>query len=99
MNTRVDVIIKPIFTENSIKDAALGKFTFLVKSDVNKNQIKNAIEELYKVNVISVATNITKGSKTHVTKKGRTVRDFENKKARVTLKKGQKIEIFEDKKE
>ena len=61
MNTRVDVIIKPIFTENSIKDAALGKFTFLVKSDVNKNQIKNAIEELYKVNVISVATNITKG--------------------------------------
>lgn len=99
MNTAVEVIIKPIFTENSIKDAALGKFTFLVKNNANKNQVKNAIEEMYKVNVISVATNITKGSKIRLTRKGRTVRDFENKKARVTLKKGQKIEIFEEKSE
>lgn len=99
MNSLTEIIIKPIFTEKSIKDAALGKFTFLVKSGVNKNQIKNAIEELYKVNVISVATNSTKGSKTKLTRKGRAVTKFNNKKARVSLKKGQKIEIFEEKSE
>ncbi len=99
MYTAAEIVIKPIFTENSIKDAAKGTFTFLVKDGANKNQVKNAIEELYKVNVVSVTTNITKGSKTRLTKKGRTVAEFKNKKARVTLKKGQKIEIFEEKSE
>lgn len=99
MNINSDIILKPIFTEKSIRDAGLGKFTFLVKNTANKSQIKGAIEDLYKVNVIAVATNLTKGSITKATRKGRNVKTFKDKKARVTLKKGQKIEIFEDKKE
>ena len=99
MNINSDIILKPIFTEKSIRDAGLGKFTFLVRNNVNKSQIKAAIEDLYKVNVIAVATNITKGSVVKATRKGRNVKTFKDKKARVTLKKGQKIEIFEDKKE
>ncbi len=97
MNINSDIILKPIFTEKSIRDAGLGKF--LVRNNVNKSQIKAAIEDLYKVNVIAVATNTTKGSVVKATRKGRNVKTFKDKKARVTLKKGQKIEIFEDKKE
>lgn len=94
-----NIIIKPIFTEQSVKDAAAGRFTFLVDKATNKNQIKKAVEELYKVQVVAVSTNITKGSKTKLTKKGRKVNNFSEKKARVSLKTGQKIDIFEQKQE
>ena len=90
------VIIKPIISEKSLKDAALGKYTFLVNKKANKIDIKKAIEEVFDVKIIKVATNITKGSNTKNTKLGRKVTFFSDKKARVVLQKGQSIAIFDE---
>ena len=90
-----DILIKPIISEKSLKDASLfGKYTFLVSTDSNKTQIKRAIEEVFDVKITSIKTNITKGSTTKNTKVGRKIKVFADKKARVTLVKGQSIDIF-----
>jgi large subunit ribosomal protein L23 len=92
-----DILIKPIISEKSLKDAErFGKYTFLVATDANKTQIKRAIEEVFDVKITSIKTNITKGSMTKNTKVGRKVKIFADKKARVTLTKGQTIDIFDE---
>ena len=90
------VIIKPLVSEKSLKDAAFGKYTFLVNDKATKTDIKKAIEEVFEVKVIKIMTNITKGSTTRNTKVGRKVKFFSNKKARVMLSKGQSIAIFNE---
>lgn len=91
-----NIIIKPIITEQSLKDASLGQYTFAVTKLRNKTEIKNAIEKLFEVNVVKITTNITKGSTVKNTKIGKRTSVYANKKARVTLAKGQKIDIFEE---
>ena len=91
-----DVIIKPLISEKSLKDASMGKYTFLVNEKADKTEIKKAIESIFEVNVTSVRTNITKGSKTRNTRIGRRVKFFSDKKARVMLEKGQSIAVFEE---
>lgn len=91
-----DIIIKPVISEKSLKDALNGKYTFLVKKKANKTEIKKAIEEVFDVKITKVLTNITKGSTTKNTKVGRKVKVFTDKKARVTLIKGQSITIFDE---
>lgn len=90
------VIIKPIISEKSLKDATFGKYTFLVNKKANKTEIKKAIEEVFEVKIVKIMTNITKGSTTKNTKVGRKVSIFADKKARVTLQKGQSIAIFDE---
>lgn len=90
------VIIKPIISEKSLKDAAFGKYTFLVNEKANKTDVKKAIEEVFDVKVTKIMTNITKGSTTRNTKIGRKVTFFSDKKARVVLQKGQSIAIFDE---
>lgn len=90
------IIIKPIISEKSLKDAALGKYTFLVNTKANKTEIKKAIEEVFEVKITKIMTNITKGSTTKNTKVGRKIRFFADKKARVVLQKGQSIAIFDE---
>jgi len=90
------IIIKPIISEKSLKDAATGKYTFLVNDKANKTEIKKAIEEVFEVKITKIMTNITKGSTTKNTKVGRKVRFFSDKKARVILQKGQSIAIFDE---
>ncbi len=51
-----DIIIKPIITENSMMDAQDKKYAFKVKKDANKYQIKDSVEELFGVKVVSVKT-------------------------------------------
>lgn len=90
------VIIKPIISEKSLKDAAFGRYTFLVNKKANKTEIKKAIEEVFEVKITKIQTNITKGSTTKNTKVGRKVSVFADKKARVMLSKGQSIAIFDE---
>jgi large subunit ribosomal protein L23 len=90
------VIIKPIISEKSLKDASFGKYTFLVNQKANKTDVKKAIEEVFDVKVTKIMTNITKGSITKNTKIGRKVTSFSDKKARVMLQKGQSIAIFDE---
>ena len=90
------VIIKPIISEKSLKDAAMGKYTFSVNKKATKTDIKKALEEVFEVHVVKIMTNITKGSTTRNTRIGRKVTVFSDKKARVMLQKGQSIAIFNE---
>jgi len=92
----LDIVIKPIISEKSLRDAQMGKFTFLVNQASNKTEIKKAIESIFSVNVKSITTVTTKGSTTRLTRLGRKTKSFKNKKARVVLQNGQTIDIFEE---
>jgi len=50
------VLIEPWITESSTEGLALNKYTFKVSKDANKEQVKRAIQELYKVKVLTVNT-------------------------------------------
>jgi large subunit ribosomal protein L23 len=90
-----DIIIRPIVTEKSVTNAQLNKYTFEVRSDANKIEIRDAIHVIFKVNVVDVTTMNMKGKpRTRSDKRGRHqghTKDW--KKAIVTLKEGEKIEI------
>lgn len=92
---KADVIIAPVISEKSTKDAASGKFTFKVAKEADKNLIKKVIEEKFKVNVVSVSTSINKGKKRRFGMKRIEKAMPEWKKAIVALKKDQKIDLFE----
>lgn len=90
-------MLEPILTEKSTKLAKEGKYTFRVGVTVNKFQVKTLIESTFGVHVIEVKTlnNKKKVAKNSQGKK-RTTPAY--KKAIVTLKKDEKIDLFEEKK-
>jgi large subunit ribosomal protein L23 len=90
------VIIKPIISEKSLKDAKAGWYTFLVSKDASKEDIKRAVERLFDVQVKGVLTNIIKGKDVKFNRRGRRIEKIYYKKARVKLGKDQKIDIFEE---
>ena len=61
MRTSYDIIIKPIVTENSMLQTSDRKYTFEVLKDVNKTQIKKAVEEVFGVKVENVNTMNVRG--------------------------------------
>lgn len=94
MKTSYDIIREPVITETSDKNRELGKYTFIVRKDACKIEIKNAVEKIFKVNVTKVNVMNVKG-KTRRRGFRHTFKEPDKKKAIVTLKKGQKIEFFE----
>ncbi len=87
-----EVIIRPIITEHSYDMMSDGCYTFEVAKDANKIEIAQAIEEIFGVTVVKVNTlNVKAKPKRMRYKKGFT-RTW--KKAMVTLKQGDSIEIF-----
>lgn len=92
-----EVIVRPVISEKSMDETQRGKYTFRVHDDANKLQVKAAIEELFKVDVITVNVSTMKvKEKSRNRKRGRQ-RGWTSpwKKAVVTLASGQKIEFFE----
>lgn len=63
MRTPYDIIIAPIVTETSMENTADKKYTFKVMKDANKVEIKDAIEKIFDVKVLSVNTMTVKGKK------------------------------------
>ncbi|NLY70886.1 MAG: 50S ribosomal protein L23 [Clostridiales bacterium] len=94
MKTPYDIILKPVITERSMDDAAMKKYTFKVAPDANKTQIKEAVEEIFGVDVEKVNVINVKGK---LKRMGRYVgRTAKSKKAIVTLTESSKeIEFFE----
>ena len=90
-----DVIIAPRITEKSMADALVQQYTFLVNPAATKTQIRHAVEELFKVNVIKVNTvNVAGKTRRFARRNVRTTgKTSDSKKAIVTLKPGQKIEL------
>ena len=88
-----DIIIGPIITEKSSALVELNKYTFEVHRSANKIQIRQAIEQIFKVKVLSVNTmNVPAKPKRMGAFIGKT-RSW--KKAIVALPEGQRIEFFE----
>jgi len=86
-------LLAPWITEASTAAAELNKYVFKVDSSANKNQIKKAIEDLYKVkvtavNTVKIARKFRNYGRTPGWKAG-------FKKAIITVKAGDKIELFE----
>jgi large subunit ribosomal protein L23 len=88
-----DIIKRPVITEKSYSLAGQDKYTFKVDPVANKIEIKKAIEELFKVKVLKVNTLYTKRKPKRV----RNIPGYKSgyKKAIVTLRPGDKIEVFE----
>lgn len=91
------VIIKPIITEKMTQlGEKLHRYAFIVDKSANKIEVKNAVKQLYGVDVTDVNTMNFIGKKvSRYTKKNFTVgRKRAFKKAVVTLKEGQEIDFF-----
>lgn len=88
-----DVLKRPVITERATAQMEQGKYTFEVDPKATKIDIKNAVETIFKVDVLKVATIRVPGKTKRV---GRHVgRTSPWKKAIVTIKKGQRIPFFE----
>src|SRR5690349_12545750 len=92
---RSDIILKPIITEQSMKAVDMGKFSFVVAKFANKTEIRNAVQSLFNVTVVSIATTTVKGKTKRVGVRRTEVKASIWKKAVVKLKKGDTIALFE----
>jgi large subunit ribosomal protein L23 len=91
----ITVLRKPLITEKATKVGHSNQYVFEVAPDANKLQIRQAIKAMFDVDAVSVRTVRTKGKvKTRMTRKGMQVgRTNLKKKAYITLKEGQSIDI------
>ena len=86
-----DKILSPVVTEKSTNLSELNKIVFKVPDGANKKNLKKNIEKIFKVNVTKINI-INKQNRTKVTR-GRKVKLSGYKKAIITLKKGQSIDL------
>ncbi len=86
-----DKILSPLVTEKSTNLSEMNKVVFKVNRLLNKRSVKRSIEKIFKVNVVKVNI-INKQSRLKIVK-GKKVRVQGYKKAIVTLKKGQNIDL------
>jgi large subunit ribosomal protein L23 len=86
-----DTIISPIVTEKSTNLSEQNKIVFKVSNKLNKIILKKNIEKIFKVNVIKV--NIINKQPRKKIAKGKKVKIQGYKKAIITLKKGQNIDL------
>ncbi len=92
----VYTIVKPIITEKSLTLAnEKNTYTFQVSKDANKHQIKEAIEELFPVKVERVRTVLNQPVVRRTGKRRMKVTSGKVKKALVTLKAGDEINLFD----
>ena len=87
-----DVLLRPVISEKSYRLADEGKYTFLVAPGSNKTQIRQAVEEVFRVRVTSVNT-VNRPGKRRRTRFGWGKRQ-DTKRAIVGLAEGERIDIF-----
>lgn len=89
-------IKRPIITEKSMRLATtFNAYTFEVAKQANKKQIAEAVEELYGVDVKKVTMAMIQATTRRTGKKRSTVTVGKTKKAVVTLKDGQTLDVFD----
>ena len=86
-----DKILSPLLTEKSTNLSGENKIVFKVLRSANKKNLKNNIEKIFKVNVTKINI-INKQNRTKFTR-GKKVKVSGFKKAIITLKKGQSIDL------
>lgn len=88
-------MLKPIYTEKSLKEVKDGNYTFRVTLGMNKKQIASEVARIFGVTVVKVRT-VRTGPEKGRNIKGKKFSKPGIKKAVVTLKSGDKIDIFEE---
>lgn len=91
----MNVLLKPHITEKSLIEASRGRYTFVVDKRSTKPVIVKSLKEHFNVDVIGVQTRVVKSEAKVSRTNRRLVLTKSYKKAVVTLKPGQKIDIFE----
>ena len=86
-----DKILSPIVTEKSTNLSELNKIVFKIPSNANKKNLKKNIEKIFKVNVTKI--NIINKQNRIKLARGKKVKVSGFKKAIITLKKGQSIDL------
>jgi len=87
-----DVLLGPVISEKSYGLLDEGKYTFLVREDANKTQIRIAVEQVFNVKVTSVNT-LNRSGKRKRTRSGFGTRNS-SKRAIVALAAGDRIDLF-----
>ena len=87
----LDTIVSPVITEKATSLSEFNKIVFKIHKDASKNSIKRSIEKIFKVNVVKINTINLRG-KTKLVRGKKSSRPG-YKKAIVTLKKGQSIDL------
>lgn len=88
-----EILRRPLITEKNATLQVEGKYVFEVGGRANKAQVKSAVEEAFKVTVTAVNMVSVKGKEKRLG--NRTFITSPWKKAIVTLKEGDKIDLFE----
>ena len=86
-----DSILNPVVTEKSTYLSEMNKVVFKVNTSANKKSVKKSIEKIFKVNVVKINIINKKGRFKSV--RGKKVKVQGYKKAIITLKKGQNIDL------
>ena len=86
-----DSILNPVVTEKATNLSEMNKVVFKVNRSANKRSVKKSIEKIFKVKVVKI--NIINKQSRFKTAKGKKVKIQGYKKAIVTLKKGQNIDL------
>lgn len=88
-----DIILRPVITEKTMKlYNEENKVTFEVAKNTNKVEVRKAVEDLFKVGVTNVNISNTKAKTKRSGRHTTTIHGF--KKAVVTLKEGDRIDLF-----
>ena len=96
MKSPRDIVIRPIVSEKSYGGIERNAYTFLVSPEANKTEIKEAVQQIWNVRVLSVNTINRKGKRKR-SRVGLTGKRPDQKRAVVKLQAGDSIEIFEAK--
>jgi large subunit ribosomal protein L23 len=87
-----DVVLAPVVSEKSYGLIDEGRYTFIVHTDANKTEIKQAVEQIFGVRVVKVNTMNRRGKRK---RRGlRYGKRKDTKRAYVTLAEGDEIDIF-----
>ena len=90
------IVIKPVITEKSLRLAqSETTYTFVVQTTAAKNQVKEAVEKLFSVDVKQIRTVVNQKENKRTGKKRLSTSVGKVKKALVTLKAGQTIDLFD----
>ena len=91
------IVLRPVISEKSMDETQRGKYTFRVHGDANKLQVKEAVEELFKVDVLTVNVSVMKAKEKSRNRRRTRIKGWTSpwKRAVVTIAAGQKIEFFE----
>lgn len=93
---KLSTIKSPIISEKAaaLAQGANPQYTFLVDKHASKGDIKAFLKEVLDVDAVAVNTSIISGGRRRSTKARRSPSTFTYKKAMVTLKSGQKLDLF-----